>query len=106
MITNLFLKIFVRDYKNTSDPKVRERYGKLAGLTGIATNLLLTAIKLVAGILFNSIAMTADAVNNLTDSASSVVTLVGFKLSAKPPDKKHPYGHARIEYIAAPVARR
>lgn len=100
MITNLFLKIFVKDYKNTGDPKVRERYGKLAGLTGIATNLLLTAVKLTAGILFHSIAMTADAVNNLTDSASSVVTLIGFKLSAKPPDKKHPYGHARIEYIS------
>ena len=99
-MTNLFLRIFVKDYKNTDNPKVRQNYGKLAGVTGIATNLLLSAIKLTAGILFNSIAMTADAVNNLSDSASSVVTLIGFKLSAKPPDKKHPYGHARIEYIS------
>lgn len=99
-MTSLFLRIFVKNYKNTDDPKVRERYGKLAGLAGIVTNLLLSTVKLIAGLLFHSIAMTADAVNNLTDSASSVVTLVGFKLSAKPADKKHPYGHARIEYIS------
>jgi cation diffusion facilitator family transporter len=100
MMTSLFIRIFIKDYRNTSNQKVRENYGKLAGAMGIATNLLLTLIKMVAGILFNSIAMTADAVNNLTDSASSVVTLVGFKLSSKPADKKHPYGHARIEYIS------
>lgn len=99
-MTRLLLRLFIKDYQDTANPQVRQRYGKLSGTVGIATNLLLSLIKLLAGILFHSIAMTADAINNLTDSASSVVTLVGFKLSAKPADDKHPYGHARIEYIA------
>jgi len=79
----------------------RNKSGKRAGYTGILVNIVLAAAKLVSGFLFNSIAMIADGVNNLSDTASSVITIVGFKLSEKPADKKHPYGHARMEYISA-----
>lgn len=82
---------------------VREKYGKVAGFTGVVTNLLLALLKLVTGLLFHSIAIMADAVNNFSDSASSVVTLVGFKLSGKPADAEHPFGHARIEYITGMI---
>ena len=76
------------------------RYGKFASIVGIVTNLILFTIKIIAGIGFNSIAITADAINNLSDSSSSLVTLIGFKIAGKPADKGHPYGHARMEYIA------
>lgn len=99
-MTNLLIRLFVKDYQDVENHTVRERYGKFAGIVGIATNILLFCIKIFAGIVFHSVAIVADAVNNLSDSASSVVTLVGFKLSAKPADKEHPYGHARIEYIS------
>ena len=100
MMTNLLLKLFIKDYQNTADARVRQAYGKLAGVVGIVTNLLLFAFKITAGLLFHSIAVVADAVNNLSDSASSIITLVGFKLSGKPADEKHPYGHARMEYLS------
>ncbi len=99
-MTKWLCRIFIKNFENTQDAQVREDYGKLAGVVGIVTNLLLSLIKFSVGLLFNSIAVIADAVNNLTDSASSVVTLVGFKLSGKPADEKHPYGHERIEYIS------
>lgn len=99
-MTNLLVRLFIKDYQNVKDSRVREQYGKFAGVVGIVTNLLLSVIKALAGFLFHSVAILADAVNNLSDSASSIVTLVGFKLSAKPADKEHPYGHARIEYIS------
>ncbi len=98
-MTNQLIKWFIRDYDKINRPVVRERYGRLAGLVGITSNLFLFVIKLVIGSLSNSIAITADAVNNLSDAGSSVITLVGFKLSSKPADEKHPYGHARAEYI-------
>lgn len=79
---------------------MRTAYGNLAGAVGIVCNALLCAAKLLMGTLFGSISVTADAVNNLSDASSSIITLVGFKLSAKPADKEHPYGHARIEYLA------
>ena len=79
---------------------MRTAYGNLAGAVGIVCNALLCAAKLFVGTLFGSISVTADAVNNLSDASSSIITLVGFKLSAKPADKEHPYGHARIEYLA------
>jgi len=99
-VTNLLVRLFVKDYQQTDHYKVRETYGKLAGIAGIATNFALFVMKLTVGLIFNSIAIIADAINNLSDSASSIVTVVGFKLSGKPADEKHPYGHARIEYIA------
>lgn len=102
-MTKLLIRLFVRNWENTDSPAVRGSYGKLAGITGVVTNLLLALLKLLSGWFFNSIAIMADAVNNLSDSASSIVTLVGFKLSSKPADAKHPYGHARIEYISGMI---
>ncbi len=99
-MTDLLIRVFVKDFKNKENTAVRESYGKFSGLVGICTNLLLFVIKIAAGLIFHSIAITADAVNNLSDSASSVVTLVGFKLAGKPADAEHPYGHARIEYLS------
>jgi len=100
MITDLLIRIFVRNHERTSNMKVREEYGKFAGLTGIATNFLLFFIKIIAGLMTGSIAVIADAVNNLTDTGSSLVTWAGFKISAKPADADHPYGHARMEYVS------
>lgn len=92
--------MFVKDYQNVLNFHVRERYGKFAGILGIVSNLLLFIIKIIVGTLFNSISIIADAINNLSDSGSSLVTLMGFKISGKPADAKHPYGHARMEYIS------
>lgn len=99
-MTDLIIKLFVKDYQDTENPRVRERYGSVAGIVGIASNIVLFIIKIIIGLTFNSIAITADAVNNLADSGASLVALLGFKLAAKPADAQHPYGHARIEYIS------
>lgn len=96
----MFKKIFIKDYKNTEDPIVRNQYGKVAGIFGIFTNLILGIIKLVIGLISNSVSIMADAANNIADTASSILTIIGFKLSSKKPDKEHPYGYARYEYIA------
>lgn len=97
------MKIFVRDYDHPERAEVREKSGGVAGAVGIATNLILFFIKLAAGLISNSVAVMADAVNNLTDSGSSVIMLVGFKLAGKPADEKHPFGHARIEYLSGVI---
>ena len=99
-MTDLILRIFVRDHKNTEDPAVRDKCGRVAGAVGIVTNFLLFLMKIIVGTVFHSVSVTADAVNNLTDSGSSVVTLIGFKMASKPADEKHPFGHARIEYLS------
>ena len=99
-MTDLLIKWFVKDHQNFSNFQVRERYGKFAGMVGIVSNFLLFLIKIAVGMLFNSIAIIADAVNNLSDSGSSLVTLLGFKISGKPADAEHPYGHARMEYLS------
>lgn len=99
-------KKFLKKYLKKHDPTTtagREGCGKLSGLVGIICNLLLSALKLVAGVLTNSVAITADATNNISDAGSSVITLVGFRLSGKPADRDHPYGHARMEYISGLV---
>lgn len=96
----LLIRIFVKDYENTTEPGVRESYGKLAGAVGIASNAVLCIMKIVIGLVTHSIAIVADGINNLADASSSVITLVGFRLAAAPEDKEHPYGHARIEYIS------
>lgn len=98
-MTQLLIKLFIKDSINVTDSVVRGRYGMLASLVGILTNVLLFSLKLLMGTLFNSISITADAFNNLSDAGSSIITLIGFKISAKPADKEHPYGHARVEYI-------
>lgn len=99
-MTNFLLRRFIPDYQNTADPAVREKYGNLAGIVGIICNVLLFAGKLTAGTLCGSVSVTADAVNNLSDASSSLVTLLGFRLAARPADEKHPYGHARMEYLS------
>ncbi len=99
-MTRFILKLFVKDADGVLTATKRQRYGKVASCTGIVTNLLLFLMKVAVGLFFNSIAIVADAVNNLSDSSSSLITLVGFKISSKPADDKHPYGHARSEYIS------
>lgn len=101
MFTKALIGRFVRDAENTVSPAVRTSYGKLAGATGLAANVLLFLFKLLAGILSGSVAIIADAFNNLSDAGSSVVTLVGFRLAGSPPDEEHPFGHGRMEYLSA-----
>lgn len=103
MITETIIKRTVRNHENTADPKVRSAYGNTAAIVGICTNILLAATKLVLGILASSISIAADGINNLADTTSSIITLIGFRLSRRPGDKEHPYGHARSEYIAGMV---
>lgn len=99
-LTSLLLKLFVKNREDTTSPKVRTAYGVLSGVVGIICNVLLCAGKLVAGFISGSVSVVADAVNNLSDASSSVVTLIGFRLAAKPADEKHPFGYHRIEYFS------
>lgn len=96
----LLLRLFVKNYENTADPKVRAASGRLAGIVGIVCNLLLFGGKLAVGLLSGSVAISADGLNNLSDASSSLVTLLGFKLSERPADEEHPFGHARMEYLS------
>lgn len=98
-LTSLIVRLFIRDSENVSNPAVRSRYGTVSSVVGIICNIFLASLKFIMGLLSGSIAIKADAVNNLSDTASSIVTLIGFRLSSKPADKKHPYGHGRIEYV-------
>ena len=98
---SILVKLFIRDSENVRNPQVRTAYGTLGSVTGIVTNILLAILKYVAGMLSGSISVTADAINNLSDAGASIISLVGVKLSAKPADKGHPYGHGRLEYISA-----
>ncbi len=100
-MTKLLIKLFVKDSRNVSDPAVRQRYAMLAGITGIVLNLLLFAGKLTTGILAASVAVIADAFNNVSDAGSSVITIIGFRLAGKHEDKEHPLGHGRLEYVSA-----
>lgn len=99
-MVKLLSGIFIKNGDNVSDPSVRKAYGTLCSILGIALNILLFAGKYLAGILSGSIAVTADAFNNLSDAGSSAVALLGFRLSGKKPDTDHPFGHGRIEYIS------
>ena len=96
----ILVKKFIKNYEDVKNPHVREKYGVLGGILGIVCNLVLFAIKLLIGIFLNAIAIMSDAFNNLTDSFSSIVSVISAKLSNKKPDKDHPFGHGRIEYIA------
>ena len=102
-MTELLIKLFVKNNKDTKNTKVRLAYGNLAGIVGILCNVLLFAGKYIIGTLFGSIAIAADAVNNLSDASSNIVSLLGFKLGSKKADEEHPYGHARYEYLAGLV---
>ena len=100
-MTDLLVKLFVKDYRDIKNAKVRTAYGLLTGMVGIICNLILFATKLMIGMILNSISVMADAFNNLSDAASSIVSFVGVKLAQRPADKEHPFGHGRFEYIAA-----
>lgn len=100
-MTDLLIKLFVKHPQNTEDNSVRESYGTLAGMTGIVWNVILSLIKVTAGLISGSISIVADGLNNFTDMGSSVITMIGFKMSGKPADKDHPYGHGRMEYMSA-----
>lgn len=105
-MTDIILRLFVKNYdaeQAKSDPALRRRCGSAVAIVGIAVNLLLALIKLIAGILSGAISITADAVNNLSDAGSQIVSLIAFKISARPADREHPFGHARIEYVAAMI---
>jgi len=97
---SILAKRFIKDYNNMKSPHVRHSYGMLCGIVGIVLNILLFAGKFLAGTISHSIAITADAINNLSDAGSSFITLAGFKLASQKPDPDHPYGHGRIEYLS------
>lgn len=100
-MTEFLVRRFVKDYEHTAEPKVRTSYGVLASFVGIVCNILLFGVKLVTGIVIHSISVMADAFNNLSDAASSIIGFVGVKMAGKPADEDHPFGHGRIEYISA-----
>lgn len=97
---NILSKLFIRDSENITLPRVRNAYGTLCSVVGITLNVILFAIKMLAGLFSGSISVMSDALNNLTDAGSSVITLVGFRMSGQKPDKDHPFGHGRIEYVS------
>ena len=100
-MTDFLVKLWIPDWENTEDPQVRTRYGMLSGIVGIVCNLMLFAAKISIGLLVNSISVMADAFNNLSDAASSIIGFVGARMAGKPADDDHPFGHGRIEYISA-----
>lgn len=100
-MTDFLVKQFIPDYENTEEINVRTRYGVLSSMVGIVCNLFLFGIKLAIGLILNSISVMADAFNNLSDAASSIIGFVGVKMAEKPADEHHPFGHGRIEYISA-----
>ncbi|MBR2440691.1 MAG: cation transporter [Lentisphaeria bacterium] len=103
MLTKLLIKLFIPDSNHPEKPSVRAAYGIFSGYVGIAVNVLLFLLKFTVGLLSGSVAIAADAINNLSDAGSSVVTVFGFKLSSKPADSGHPFGHGRIEYVAGVI---
>jgi len=102
-MANLLAKWFIKDYQNTEDKKVRAAYGVLSSVVGIVVNLLLSALKLAVGLMSQAVSVVADALNNLSDAGSSLISLVCFKIAAKPADRDHPYGYARIEYVTSMI---
>ena len=100
-MTNLLIKLFIKDRENVENQEVRGKYAMLSSITGIIVNVLLSAFKLVMGIITGSMSIISDALNNVTDAGSSIVTMVGFKMSQKKVDTDHPWGHGRMEYITA-----
>lgn len=100
-MTNLLIKLFVKDKDNVEKPEVRGKYAMLSSITGIIVNILLSVFKLLIGLVSNSMAIISDALNNFSDAGSSIITMVGFKMSQKKVDADHPWGHGRMEYITA-----
>lgn len=102
-MTDLLSRIFIKNRHDVASPRVRRAYGTLVSVTGIILNFILFAAKMTVGTLFGSVSITADAVNNLSDAGSGVISLISFAISAKPADRKHPFGHARIEYVTSMI---
>lgn len=102
-MTALLTRLFVKNNREVTDPHVRSSYGTLVSVVGIVLNLILFAAKFTVGTLFGSVSITADAVNNLSDAGSQIISLISFRISAKPADREHPFGHARIEYVASMI---
>lgn len=102
-MTDLLIRLFIKNYDNPQENEVREKYGVFSSITGIVVNIILAAIKLLAGLLSFSIAIVADALNNFSDAGSSIISFVSFKIAAKPADKEHPFGHARMEYVSSMI---
>ena len=100
-MTEFIIKVFVKDHKNVQDLHVRTSYGIVSSCVGVICNILLFAAKLIIGISVNSLSVTVDAFNNLSDAGSSIISFIGVKIAAKPADKEHPFGHGRVEYISA-----
>lgn len=100
-MTKFLVRTFIKNHENVSDTRVREKYGTLSSIVGIVCNIVLFVLKYVMGTLSNSISVVSDAFNNLSDSASCIVTLLGYKMAAKPADKDHPFGHGRMEYLTS-----
>ena len=101
MLSKLLVNTFIKNNEDIENEDGRSKYGYLGGVVGIIANFILFAVKFSVGLLTSSIAIMADAFNNLSDMASSIITIVGFKLASMPPDKEHPFGHGRLEYISA-----
>ena len=102
-LTELLCRIFVKNSDKVKDPRVRSAYGTLSAIVGIVLNILLFVGKFLVGTISGSVAIRADAINNLTDAASQIVSLISFRIAAKPADRDHPFGHARIEYVASMI---
>jgi len=102
-LTELLCRIFVKNSDKVKDPRVRSAYGTLSAIVGIVLNILLFCGKFLVGTISGSVAIRADAINNLTDAASQIVSLISFRIAAKPADRDHPFGHARIEYVASMI---
>ena len=102
-MTELLCRLFVKDGENIKSPAVRRAYGTLASIVGIIVNVVLAAGKITVGFLFGAISLAGDGINNLSDAGSQIISLISFKLAAKPADRDHPFGHARIEYVASMI---
>jgi len=100
LFSSFLVNAFVKNSADNYRPEVRSKYGYLSGVVGIVANIILFAVKLTTGLMINSIAFIGDALNNLSDAGSALVTIIGFKLAGKPADEEHPFGHGRLEYIA------
>lgn len=100
IMDSILVKLFIKDYKNTSSESVRIKYGALASIFGIISNVVICVLKIIVGAFSGALSILADGINNLSDALNSIVALIGFKMSQKKADKEHPYGHQRMEYIA------
>ena len=102
-MTELLSRLFVKNHKDATNPTVRTAYGTMVSITGIILNLILFASKFIVGTLFGAISIVGDAVNNLSDAGTQIISLISFRIAAKPADREHPFGHARIEYVTSMI---